>query len=308
MDLRDCQLLAQLYARTWPDPSDPLRALGRLMGESSELEAAMRGSGGRTISAQARDGRLARELTELLLQLADLANRCGLDLAAQMEARRRAFFLQHPALAEEERPPAVPQRIERVTVYAASSRQARPSFLEAAEELGRLLAAEGWIAVYGGGSIGLMGALSQGVRRHGGTIEGVILDRFIERGVSDAEVPDMKTVSTMRSRKRGLEEDADAFVCLPGGLGTLEELFETLSFRHLGFHYKPIVMCNLEGFWDETLRQLERCFAERLIPESSRGTYQVVSTPAEAVELLRAWKPPAEAAPSQASELQPGAG
>ena len=175
--------------------------------------------------------------------------------------------------------------------------------MKAAEDLGRMLARQGWTAVYGGGSIGLMGALSRGVRDGNGQIVGVILDRFFESGVSDGEVPDMKMVSTMRSRKRGLEEAGDAFVCLPGGFGTLEELYETMSFRHLGFHHKPIVICNLEGFWDDALRQLERCFDEKLIPPTSRGAYQVAATPHEAMELLRAWRPPAGLSRSDAAEL-----
>jgi uncharacterized protein (TIGR00730 family) len=303
MDLRDCQKLASLIARVQPEPEDPFQTLHHIFEECGALA--------RTMHDVERDGRagapplqdLRAELIEVFLGLAGLANNYGMNLAEGLEARRRAFFQQHPHLVGADAPPAIPQRIERVTVYAASSQSARPSLLAAAEELGRLLALQGWAVVYGGGSIGLMGALSRGVRAHHGRIIGVILDRFITSGASDSEVPDMKTVSTMRSRKRGLEETGDAFICLPGGLGTLEEIFETLSFRHLGFHHKPIVMCNVEGFWDAALHQLERCFAEQLIPESSRSAYQIAATPVEAVEILLAWKPPSHAAPSQAAEL-----
>jgi hypothetical protein len=306
MDLRDCQKLAGLLARTRPEPDAPFKTLHRIFEECGELAQvvhALERDGGEGDAASTRLGDLDTRLVELLLRLASLANNYGLDLAEGIEARRRDFFRHHPHLIDAEAPPAVPERIERVTVYAASSQSVPAGYLASAEELGRLLALQGWIAVYGGGSIGLMGALSRGVRAGNGQILGVILDRFITRGGLDEEATDMKTVSTMRSRKRGLEEAGDAFICLPGGLGTLEELFETLSFRHLGFHHKPIVICNVEGFWDDALRQLERCFTERMIPESSRSTYQVAATPAEAIELLRAWRPPVILAPSAAAEL-----
>ena len=304
MDLRDCQRLASLVARTRSEPSDPTREiqglaeqLGRLATEI--LASENNGSRGRTGPAS-----LAETLSVAVVRLAGLANAFGIDLAENVETHRGAFFAHHPDLRDAEAPPVVPERIQSVTVYAASSQQAPPAYLEAAHELGRLIALEGWTAVYGGGSIGLMGALSRGVRAERGRIVGIILDRFITSGASDGEVPDMKTVSTMRSRKRGLEEAGDAFICLPGGLGTLEELFETMSFRHLGFHHKPVVLCNVAGFWDHALAQLERCFADRLIPESSRPTFQVADTPAAALDVLRAWSPPAHLRASEAAELE----
>lgn len=246
---------------------------------------------------------LGNELAQVMLCLAEVANAYGLDLAEHCELLRQRFLQRHPVIAERENHPHVPRRIGRVTVYAGSSPQASQRLHDGAEQLGRLLALQGWIVVYGGGDMGLMGALSRGVLAHNGQIRAVILDRFITRGVLDESVVDMKVVSTMRSRKRGLEEGGDAYICLPGGLGSLEELTETMVLSQIGFHIKPIVLCNLYNYWGPFIEQVHRSVEEKLIPENVWQLMHIAQTPEECVEFLRGWSAPETPFVSRAPEM-----
>jgi uncharacterized protein (TIGR00730 family) len=176
----------------------------------------------------------------------------------------------------------------RVTVYASSSERIDRAYFPIAEELGRCIAQRGWELVWGGGRYGLMGALSRSARAAGGRTRGVILQQFIDKNVHCTESHEMQSVGDMRMRKRGLDENGDAFVALPGGLGTMEELLEVLSFRQLGFHHKPIVVLNARGYWDPLLTMLERGFVEGFIQSHFRGIYSVASTPAEVVQQIDA--------------------
>lgn len=143
-----------------------------------------------------------------------------------------------------------------VTVYAGSRRRAHTEHLELAAELGREIAARGFVLVYGGANVGLMGACADAALAAGGRVEGVILDSFsrvAHRGLHALEV-----VADMRLRKAGLARRGDAFVALPGGFGTLEEISEILVERQLGFHRKPLVLVNPDGYWDPLLALFER--------------------------------------------------
>lgn len=161
---------------------------------------------------------------------------------------------------------------------------ARP-YLEVATELGRLIAQRGHTLVYGGGSNGLMGALAQFALAHGGKVRGVILSDFIERGYAQSG-HEMLSVDDMRSRKRGLDEFGDAYIALPGGFGTLEEILEMISFKQLGLHHKPIVFINTDHYFAGLLQQFERGFLEAFIHERSRDLYTVVATPSEALACI----------------------
>lgn len=174
----------------------------------------------------------------------------------------------------------------RVTVYASSSERVAPRYHAVAEELGRRIAERGWELVWGGGRYGLMGAVSRGARAAGGRTIGVILQQFVDKNVHCTEAYAMASVGDMRSRKRGLDEAGDAYVALPGGLGTLEELLEILSFKQIGLHGKPVVVCNAFGYWDPLLQMLERGFAEGFIQEHFRGLYAVAGDAAEAIERI----------------------
>ncbi len=174
-----------------------------------------------------------------------------------------------------------------LTVYCASSRRVPGVYLDMAAELGRLIARRGHTLVYGGGNIGLMGALAEAAMSCGGEVKGVILAEFIDRGYANSG-HEMHSVDDMRSRKRGLDELGDAYIALPGGFGTLEEILEVISFKQLGFHHKPIVFVNTNAYFKHLLRQFEQAFAEAFIHEHFRNLYHVVDTPQEALDFIEA--------------------
>jgi len=172
----------------------------------------------------------------------------------------------------------------RIAVFAGASRRSAPDLLALARELGAEVARRGHDLVYGGGRTGLMGALADGALAAGGRVQGVILRRFIDEDVHHLGV-EMFEVTDMRSRKAGLDERADAFVALPGGLGTLEELLEVLSFRKLDLHHRPVVLVNARGFFDPLVAQLERAVGEGLEAPSQRGYWSLAENPRRAVDL-----------------------
>lgn len=146
-------------------------------------------------------------------------------------------------------------RIESICVYCASGPGTNPAFVAAARDLGRILAENRIRLVYGGGSIGLMGALAEAVLDHGGLVTGIIPDFLVRRERLLERAQESIVTHDMHERKRIMFERADAFVALPGGVGTLEELVEQLTWAQLGRHGKPILIANIEGFW-EPLRAL----------------------------------------------------
>jgi len=172
----------------------------------------------------------------------------------------------------------------RITVFAGSSRRSDPRYAAVAAQLGAEIARRGHELVYGGGRTGLMGALADAALAAGGRVHGVILRRFIEEDVHHLAV-EMFEVEDMRSRKAGLDERADAFVALPGGLGTLEELAEILSFRKLALHHRPIVLLNAHGFWDPLLAWFERAMEAGFEKPAARAWWAVAETAPEAVAL-----------------------
>ncbi len=148
--------------------------------------------------------------------------------------------------------------IRSICVYCAAGPGNNPSFVEAAQRFGRILAENGVRLVYGGGSVGLMGALAESVLDHGGLVTGVIPDFLVNREHMLLRVQERIITRDMHERKREMFERADAFVALPGGIGTLEELVEQMTWAQLGRHKKPILILNIEGFWDPLCTLLER--------------------------------------------------
>ena len=139
--------------------------------------------------------------------------------------------------------------IKSICVYCASGPGNVPAFMDAARSFGRILAENGIGLVYGGGSVGLMGALAEAALDHGGTVTGVIPDFLVNREHMLTRVQQRIITGDMHERKRVMFEHADAFVALPGGIGTLEELVEQLTWAQLGRHKKPILILNVAGFW-----------------------------------------------------------
>jgi uncharacterized protein (TIGR00730 family) len=140
--------------------------------------------------------------------------------------------------------------IKSICVYCASGPGNNPAFMQAATRFGRILAENGIRLVYGGGSVGLMGAIAESVLDHGGYVTGVIPDFLVNREHMLVRVQERIITPDMHERKRVMFERADAFVGLPGGVGTLEELVEQLTWAQLGRHKKPILILNIERFWD----------------------------------------------------------
>jgi uncharacterized protein (TIGR00730 family) len=141
-------------------------------------------------------------------------------------------------------------KIDTVCVYCGSGAGTNPAFVEAARRLGRILAENRVALVYGGGSVGLMGALANAVLDHGGSVTGVIPEFLTGREQMLSRVQEVIVTRDMHERKRIMFERADAFVALPGGIGTLEELVEQMTWAQLGRHKKPILIANIDRFWD----------------------------------------------------------
>jgi len=148
--------------------------------------------------------------------------------------------------------------IKSICVYCAANSGKNPAFVEAAKKFGRILAENGIRLVYGGGSVGLMGALAESVLDHGGIVTGVIPDFLVNSEHMLLRVQERIITRDMHERKREMFERADAFVALPGGIGTLEELVEQMTWAQLGRHKKPILILNIEGFWDPLCSLLEQ--------------------------------------------------
>src|SRR5438105_5011500 len=141
-------------------------------------------------------------------------------------------------------------KIEAICVYCASGPGTNPAFMTSARQFGRIMAENNVRLVYGGGSMGLMGALAEGVLDHGGFVTGVIPDFLVNREHMLTRAQERIITRDMHERKRLMFERADAFVALPGGIGTLEELVEQLTWAQLGRHKKPILILNIDGFWE----------------------------------------------------------
>jgi len=147
--------------------------------------------------------------------------------------------------------------IHSVCVYCGSGPGANPRFTEAAETFGKLLAGNDIRLIYGGGSVGLMGSVAQSVLQHGGKVTGVIPEFLVAREHAMTEAQELVVTPDMHTRKQIMFDRADAFVALPGGVGTLEELVEQLTWAQLGRHKKPILLANIDGFWDPFLKLID---------------------------------------------------
>jgi uncharacterized protein (TIGR00730 family) len=183
--------------------------------------------------------------------------------------------------------------MRRVCVFCGASPGARPEYAQATTELARMLAAEGVGVVYGGGGVGLMGVLADAVLAEGGEIIGVIPRALVDREIAHRDVTDMRVVASMHERKALMAELADAFVALPGGLGTLEELFEVYTWAQLGLHRKPCALLNVEGYYDGIAGFLSQAVEERFLREEHREMLMVESHPGPLIERLREFEPDA---------------
>jgi uncharacterized protein (TIGR00730 family) len=183
--------------------------------------------------------------------------------------------------------------VRRVCVFCGSSPGARPAYGDAAEELAHLLVSEGIGVVYGGGGVGLMGRLADAVLAEGGEAIGVIPEPLVAREIGHPGLTDLRIVGSMHERKALMAELADAFVALPGGLGTVEELFEVYTWAQLGLHRKPCGLLDVEGYYAGIAAWLEHAVRERFLREEHRALLIVEPEPAVLLERLRRFEPAA---------------
>lgn len=179
-------------------------------------------------------------------------------------------------------------RIESVCVYCGSASGADPLFAEEARRFGRILAAEGVRLIYGGGGIGLMGEVASAVAIAGGAVTGIIPRFLMSRERAFGHEAEMIVVEDMHARKRLMFERADAFVALPGGVGTLEELVEQLTWAQLGQHRKPILIANIAGFWDPFVTLIEHMRQTAFIRAETPVEVLTATTAEEIMPRLRA--------------------
>ena len=185
---------------------------------------------------------------------------------------------------------AVPT-IRSVTVYCSSSSDIPSHYLEAGRDVGAAIARAGWTLVYGGNRIGMMAAVADAAREAGGKVVGITPQLLVDQGIADAHCDELVVTSGMRERKALLEQRADAFLALPGGLGTFEELFEILVGRLLGYHDKPIVLLNIAGYYDALLAAIEHGIDERFIKPKARNALHVAEDVRSAMDYLRSAPP-----------------
>ncbi len=190
-------------------------------------------------------------------------------------------------------------RIRALCVYCGSSNAVAPRHLAAAAELGRLAAVRGVEIVFGGGRVGLMGALAGGALAAGGRVTGIIPEHLRDLEVGHDGVSEMIVVDSMHTRKRRMFELSDAFCALPGGLGTLDETFEIVTWKQLGLHDKPVILVNLDGFWDPLLALLAHQLEAGYIRPRHAGLYRVVEGIESIFDALDAAPPPSHPAASE---------
>ena len=173
-----------------------------------------------------------------------------------------------------------------VCVYCSSSAAVDRAHVTVARELGAALAARGDVLVWGGATVGLMGEVARAARAGGGRTIGVIPETLLAVEIADHAADELVVTADMLTRKAELARRADAFVALPGGFGTLEELLEQLTGRLLGFHDKPIVLADVDGFWQPLLDLFEHLYRERFARPESRDSYSIARTAADVMAML----------------------
>jgi hypothetical protein len=181
--------------------------------------------------------------------------------------------------------------IHSLCVYCGSSKRGSPSHIDAARDLGKVLAESGVRLVYGGGHVGLMGVAADAVLDNGGEVVGVI-PKFLEKlEVGHSACTELFVTDNMHDRKLKMATLSDAFAILPGGLGTLDETFEILTWKQLELHDKPVVLVNIDGFWDPLTCLIESQIAENYVRSEHRSLYRVVPSVADVIPTIQSMPP-----------------
>jgi uncharacterized protein (TIGR00730 family) len=182
--------------------------------------------------------------------------------------------------------------MQRLCVFCGSNSGASPEYIEAARQSAKALVTRGLELVYGGGSIGIMGALADAVLEQGGKVIGIIPRPLWDREVGHRGLTELRLVNTMHERKALMAELADGFIALPGGIGTLEEFFEVWTWAQLGIHTKPCGLLNVSGYFDSLLAFLEHAVSEQFIRDRHREMVMVETDVEALLERLMAYRAP----------------
>lgn len=207
------------------------------------------------------------------------------------------YNCRRPRLGAESDGGRVPPRngmmkmIKRICVFCGSSPGRDPLYMKAAEETGRAIAAGGFGLVYGGGSVGLMGRVADAALAAGGAVHGVIPKALFDRELDHKGLTEIFVVNTMHERKAKMSDLSDAFIALPGGIGTIEEFFEVMTWAQLGFQKKPCGILNAGGYYSDLISFMDHMTAERFIRPEHRGIMLVDDDPARLIGRIVAYKP-----------------
>ncbi|MEZ0314546.1 MAG: TIGR00730 family Rossman fold protein [Myxococcota bacterium] len=180
-----------------------------------------------------------------------------------------------------------PRQLNRICVFTGSSMGAHPEYAEAAGALGRVFAKEHIELVYGGASVGLMGVLADEILVQSGRVHGVIPRGLASKEVMHASLTELTVVESMHARKQAMSDLADAFIAMPGGFGTFDELFEILTWAQLGIHAKPIGILNVAGYFDPLIRMIETAVTQGFVPETHQSLFVVETDAKGLVQALR---------------------
>jgi len=178
-----------------------------------------------------------------------------------------------------------------ICVFCSSSNTVDPAFFRGAQALGGLIAQRGHALVFGGTNVGLMGEVAQATKNSGGTVIGVLPKAFSARNMTFELADEVIVTQDLRERKAMMEARADAFIAMPGGYGTLEEVLEILTLRQLQFHTKPVVLLNTNGFYDHLVQFFERLHAENFTRANNTQLYHVAATPEAALDYIEQYQP-----------------
>jgi len=181
--------------------------------------------------------------------------------------------------------------MKRICVFCGSSAGSRPEYRACAEQLGAELTRRNIGLVYGGGNVGLMGAIADAVLAAGGEAIGVIPEHLMTREIGHRQLTKLHIVRSMHERKAMMADLSDAFIALPGGFGTLEEFFEVLTWSQLGLHLKPCGIVNVLGYYTPLLSMLDHAVGERFLKPQNRALVLARETPAELLQALAEWSP-----------------
>jgi uncharacterized protein (TIGR00730 family) len=182
-----------------------------------------------------------------------------------------------------------------VCIYCGSANQASQEYYRAARRMGRILTQRGLMLIYGGGKTGLMGALADSVVENSGEVTGVIVESMNTPELAHTRLTHMEVTETIHQRKARMYELADGYIALPGGYGTLDELFETLTWMQIGEHCKPVGILNVNGYYDALLAMLDRALQDKFLFPEHRQALLTNSDPESLLDAMGAFKPPLEA-------------